>query len=194
MRREDLTGIFVSIRPNLERAVRGIVPPREIEDIVQETYVRACQAEHRHEIKAPRSFLYKTARNLALDYVKRAETRLTVSGEDAETAADGNYHRLDDETFNQISADEEFSHFCDAVRHLPTQCRRAFVLKKVYGYSQREIAQELEISESTVEKHIANGVKRCTFFMMQRMAEASGPVHRHRSKLRWASANKDDAS
>ena len=94
MRREDLTRIFVSIRPTLERAVRGIVPPKEIEDIVQETYVRACQAEHRHEIKAPRSFLYKTARNLALDHVKRAETRLTVSGEDTGTAAVGEYHRL----------------------------------------------------------------------------------------------------
>ena len=79
MPKGNLTGVFVSLRPNLERAVRGIVPPREVEDIVQETYVRACQAEHRQEIKAPRSFLYKTARNLALDYVKRAETRLTVS-------------------------------------------------------------------------------------------------------------------
>ena len=186
--------MFVSLRPNLERAVRGIVPPREVEDIVQETYVRACQAEHRREIKAPRSFLYKTARNLALDYVKRAETRLTVSGEDPGAAAQAEDHRLDDETFDRVTADEEFSNFCDAVRHLPIKCRRVFVLKKVYGYTQREIARELKLSESTVEKHIANGMKRCTFFMMQRTAKASRRRNMRRPNSGWGSVNKEDRS
>jgi len=193
MRKGNLSGIFVALRPNLERAVRGIVPPKEVEDIVQETYVRACQAEHSQEIKAPRSFLYRTARNLALDYVKRAETRLTVSGENHGTAL-GEYHRPENETFDQVSADEEFSLFCDAVRHLPIKCRRVFVLKKVYGYSQREIAQELELSESTVEKHIANGMKRCTFFMMQRTAKGIRRENMRKPNSRWGSVNKVDRS
>ena len=170
------------------------MPPREVEDIVQETYVRACQAEHRQEIRAPRSFLYKTARNLALDYVKRAETRLTVCSEDPGTAALTDHHRLDDETFDKVTADEEFSDFCDAVRHLPIQCRRAFVLKKVYGYTQREIARELKLSESTVEKHIANGMKRCTLFMMKRRAKALGRGNMRRRNSAWGSVNKVDRS
>ena len=161
------------MRARLARAVTGIVPPMEIEDIVQETYVRACQAENRQEIRAPRSFLYKTARNLALDHMKKAETRLTVSGSDSQEIGFWEGQRLADETLERVSADEEFSQFCDAVRHLPTQCRRAFVLKKVYGYSQREIAQELGLSESTVEKHIAQGIKRCTYFLMQRNKEVA---------------------
>ncbi len=161
------------MRARLARAVTGIVPPMEIEDIVQETYVRACQAGKKQEIRAPRSFLYKTARNLALDHMKKAETRLTVSGSDNQEIGFWEGQRLADETLEQVSADEEFSQFCDAVRHLPTQCRRAFVLKKVYGYSQREIAQELSLSESTVEKHIAQGIKRCTYFLMQRNKEVS---------------------
>ena len=194
MRKGNLTGVFVSLRPNLERAVRGIVPPREVEDIVQETYVRACQAEHRQEIRAPRSFLYKTARNLALDYAKRAETRLTVCSEDPGTAALADHHRLEDETFDQVTADEEFSDFCDAVRHLPIQCRRAFVLKKVYGYTQREIARELKLSESTVEKHIANGMKRCTLFMMKRRAKAFGRGNMRRRNSAWGRVNKVDRS
>lgn len=162
------------MRASLARAVMGIVPPKEIEDIVQETYVRACQAGDKHEIRAPRSFLYRTARNLALDHVKKAETRLTVSGDDNQETGFWEGQRLTDETFEQVSADEEFSQFCDAVRHLPIQSRRAFVLKKVYGYSQREIAQEMGLSENTVEKHIAQGIKRCTYFMMQRSKGAHG--------------------
>jgi DNA-binding CsgD family transcriptional regulator len=39
------------------------------------------------------------------------------------------------------------------------------VLKKVYGYSQKEIALSLSISENTVEKHIATGIKRCSHYM-----------------------------
>jgi RNA polymerase sigma-70 factor (ECF subfamily) len=74
---------------------------------------------------------------------------------------------LADSTLDQVCSEEEFSRFCDAVRYLPVQCRRAFVLKKVYGYSQREIAKVMQISERTVEKHISSGIKRCMYFMEQ---------------------------
>ena len=162
---DNIHSIYLSIRGSLARAVMGIVPPKEIEDIVQETYVRICQIENKDQIIAPRSFLFKTARNLALDYVKRAETRLAISVEDTADGEFGQAERRADETFEDVASNEEFASFCDAVRHLPKQCRRAFVLKKVYGYSQREIAEEMGISESTVEKHVALGIKRCTHFL-----------------------------
>ena len=157
---------YVSLRGSLARAVIGIVLPKEIEDIVQETYVRACQIEKKREINAPRAFLLKTARNLALDHVKRAESCLVFSVEETGESGFGETERSGDETFDRVASNEEFSHFCEAVRQLPMQCRRAFVLKKVYGFSQREIAREMNLSESTVEKHIAQGIKRCTYFMM----------------------------
>jgi RNA polymerase sigma factor (sigma-70 family) len=163
----DIAGIFMSIRASLARAVTGMVPPKDVEDIVQETYVRVCQAERKDTIKEPRSFLFRTARNLALDHIKRAETRLVSSVEEDPELGFAEAQNGEDSTLDIVSSHEEFSTFCDAVRHLPIQCRRAFVLKKVYGYSQREIARELALSESTVEKHIAQGIKRCTFFMMQ---------------------------
>ena len=167
MSEDSLTNTYISLRSGLMQVVRGMVPPKEIEDIVQETYVKACQAEKAREIRAPRAFLYKTARNLALDYLKKSETRLAISENDdqiLELLQDETSH---DETLNKVCSDEEFSQFCNAVRHLPIECRRTFVLKKVYGYSQKEIAQELNISKSTVEKHVAQGVKRCAYFMMQ---------------------------
>lgn len=165
---DSINEIYMSLRGSLARAVMGIVPPKEIEDIVQETYVRVCQIERKEKIREPRSFLFKTARNLALDHVKRAESRLAVSVEETGETGFGEAQRSNDETYCQVASNEEFSHFCEAVRQLPVQCRRAFVLKKVYGCSQREIAKEMNLSESTVEKHIAQGIKRCTYFMMQR--------------------------
>lgn len=167
MSKEDLTSTYISIRSALVRIVSGIAPPREIEDIVQETYVRACQAEKVRVIRTPRAFLYKTARNLAFDYVKKAETRLSVSDSSEDVVLQRDGQARADEAFDQICSDERFSQFCDAVRNLPIECRRTFVLKKVYGYSQKEIARVLGLSESTVEKHVAQGMKRCRYFMMQ---------------------------
>jgi len=152
----------------LSRAVSRIVPPREVEDIVQETYVRVCQVENKQDILHPKSFMLRTARNLALDYSKRAETRLSVSYEDefdTESDIPSPNNDQEDVIYHEAASAQEFSHFCQAVRQLPTQCRKVFVLKKVYGYSQREIADDLSISQSTVEKHIANGVRRCSAYM-----------------------------
>lgn len=161
-----LHNIFLASRDSLTRVVSRLVPPKEIEDIVQETYVRICQLERQQHIEQPRSFMMKTARNLALDHLKRAETRLTDSADVEADFAD--WTSLEqDATYNAAANGEEFAHFCEAIRLLPVQCRKVFVLKKVYGYSQKEIAVQLQLSESTVEKHVATGVKRCTRYMLE---------------------------
>ncbi|WP_341936650.1 RNA polymerase sigma factor [Marinimicrobium sp. C2-29] len=164
--KDNLENAYLSIRKGLMRAVSRLVPPKEIEDIVQETYVRICAVKNTEQIRNPHSFLYRTARNLALDHLKRAETRVGVSMEDEGVNPDWATEDQD-QVYEQASAEREFEHFCEAVRHLPLQCRRAFVLKKVYGYSQREIALDLGISENTVEKHIARGMNRCRQYMKQ---------------------------
>lgn len=151
---------FLSLRSRLARLVRDIVPPKEVEDIVQETYVRVCQVENRAAIREPRSFLFRTAQNLAFDHLKRAESRLTVGG-DALDELPGNA----DSTYESAATDEEFVLFCEAVRDLPKQCRRAFVLKKVYGYSLKEIAAEMGVGQATVESHIVAGTKRCVQYL-----------------------------
>ncbi len=165
--KETIQSIYIGLRTSLARAVMGIVPPREVEDIVQETYVRVCQVKHPEDIRQPRSYLFRTARNLALDYLKRSETKYTegMDEQDIDTLID--VRSGDDSTFEQVASNEEFALFCEAVRHLPVKCRRVFVLKKVYGYTQIEIARKLDISIGTVEKHIGQGIKRCTYFMQQ---------------------------
>lgn len=162
---EPISNIFIALRTTLARAVSRIVPPKEIEDIVQETYVRVCQVERQEDIRHPRSFMLKTARNLALDHIKRAETRLTISIDDEPDWELYEPSTRADDTYDRVAANQEFGFFCEAVRQLPVQCRKAFVLKKVYGYTQKEIALSLDISENTVEKHIAAGIKRCSYYM-----------------------------
>ncbi len=165
--------IYLASRQGISRVVSRIVPPHEIEDIVQETYVRICQIENKEHISSPKSFMFKTAKNLALDYQKQANVRLVDGVNDIQALELMFDEQYKDEMFERAQSNSEFAHFCEAVRQLPIQCRKVFILKKVYGYSQREIAEQLQISESTVEKHISTGMKKCTLSMRSVQAEST---------------------
>ena len=170
---------FLALRGQLARLVMSIVPPKEVEDIVQETYVRVCQVENRDQIRDPRAYLFRTARNLALDHVKRSDSRLTVSADlDALPEEALLSPPESDPTHAQVASDEEFALFCEAVRSLPRQCRRAFVLKKVYGYTLKEIMAEMDLGRPTVETHIVNGTKRCVQYLRERQVDRVLPAGR----------------
>lgn len=168
-------GIFLALRGRLARLVMGIVPPKEVEDIVQETFVRICQVKNKDAVRAPQSFMFRTARNLAIDHAKRAESRLTAATNviDDMPSADFMQSSMTDSTYAQVVSDEEFVLFCEAVRELPKQCRRAFVLKKVYGYTLKEIMTEMDIGQPTVETHIVNGTKKCVQYLRDRQKQSS---------------------
>ena len=174
--RDRLIDTYIALREQIANLVTRIVPPKEVEDIVQETYVRICRVDPREAVREPRSYVLRTARNLALDHVKRSESRLTAGTDmDGLAAGDGGLPADADPTQARVASDEEFALFCEAVRSLPRQCRRAFVLKKVYGYSLKEIMAEMDLGQSTVETHIVNGTKRCVQYLRDR--EASRPLH-----------------
>jgi len=157
--------LFLVSRESIKRVVARIVPPHDIEDIVQETYVRLCQVKNESTIHSPKSFMFTTARNLAFDYQKQANVRLVDKVEDWQQFEQLLNVDAKDEIYQKVELEHEFSHLCEAIRLLPTQTRKVFVLKKVYGYSQKEIAKQLSLSESTIEKHISTGTKRCIQFM-----------------------------
>ena len=52
---------------------------------------------------------------------------------------------------------DELNNLAGAIAAMPAQMRQVFTLRRVQGLSQREVAQEMGISESTVEKHMSRG-------------------------------------
>ncbi|MDP5029351.1 MAG: sigma-70 family RNA polymerase sigma factor [Paraglaciecola sp.] len=157
----NMTDVFLGIRKLVIKTISSIVPPDDIEDIVQETYVKLCLVKSEVNIEYPRSFMLKMAKNLALDHRNKASNRLNESIEELELEDIASLKQEGDPTFEGFATDQEFSRFCEVVRQLPVKCRKVFVLKKVYGYTQKEIAKSLNLSENTVENHIANGLIKC---------------------------------
>lgn len=157
-----LLDVFIDYSPTLKRMLRRIVPTTDIEDIVQETFIRAHEAEVNKRIDHPKAYIYKTARNLALNFIAKKEN---TSSSKLEDFNDPDVYLEDLAKVSNIESREKFRLFCAAVRELPPQCRRAFILKRVFGFSLKEIAIKLDISESTAEKHIAKGVLRCADYL-----------------------------
>lgn len=161
---DGISAAFAEIRPALLRFVARIVGPDSIEDVVQETYIRSYEASRQQTIRHPRSFMYRAAKNIALNHISKADNKLTTNVADfAESDVYTETEIIESEL--EVESRERFFVFCQAVEKIPLQCRRVFILKRVYGLSQREIAERLGISESTVEKQVAKGLLMCAAFM-----------------------------
>lgn len=136
--------------------------PHDIEDISQEAFMRAFKAERNTEIRNPRAFLFRTAKNIALNELTRKSNILTDYIEENCSLDVLSKEKAVDEQYDDR---QKFKVFCQAVSTLPAQCQRVFVMRKVYGFSHKEISKALGISTSTVEKHVATGLLRSREYM-----------------------------
>lgn len=134
----------------------------DVDDIVQESLLRVLKAKEVSEIKSPKAFFFATARNLALDVVRRSkivqfdsltENELSDVLDDAESVPE------------TIARNQELETLTKAIQSLPSKCRRIFTLRKVYCMSQPDIAEKLGISVNTVATQLKIGVRKCSAFM-----------------------------
>ena len=132
------------------------------DDLVQETFSRVLQARATAPIASAKAFLFTTARNLALDQVRRQK----IMGSEAltETAADFVFDDVPGVS-EIVGRRQELELLTQAIQSLPERCRQVLTLRKIYGLSQKEIAAQLGISEHTVEAQVGNGMRRCAEFL-----------------------------
>ena len=141
---------------------RLLSSPHDVEDVVQETFIRAHLAERNSQIKQPKSYLFKIARNVALNQLRQKMRRPTDYIEDHDP---GITMQQDSTLEDEVMAQEKFEILCAAVATLPPQCRKIYLMRKVYGMTYKDIAAALTLSVKTVEMHIQKGYSRCDDYM-----------------------------
>lgn len=145
----------------------------DVDDLTQETVVRALEAEQHTEIREPKKFLVGIAKNVARSEIRRrAKTVLGTLEEVTPTA----YISEEPSVESVVDSRRRMEVFTAGVSQLPPQCQKVFILKYIYGASHKEISAKLDIAISTVEKHVALGLKRCRQYMMDVQNGTSGAM------------------
>ena len=183
------SALFTAFRENetiLRRFLRRFTSnAHDIEDICQETILRALEAEKARIIETPRAFLFGITKNIIRKKLDK-ESRGIIDFIEDFTPEE--YLCNEPCLEEQIESQERMVKFMEAVTTLPAQCQRVFVLKKVYGYSHKEIAKAMGLSISTVEKHVASGLIRSSEYMLKDAKPGAGNnvVDTKRHTKRWA--------
>ncbi|HAB01666.1 MAG TPA: RNA polymerase subunit sigma-24 [Pseudomonas sp.] len=153
MSQSRFNAVFVTQRLSLLRTLQRMVSnPSTAEDLLQETYLRVSRALRERPVEHLEPFVFQTARNLALDHLRsrRAQARMLVDDVPEEvlhnvaaplgTSEDAAYA---EQLLKQLSV---------SLNQLTERQRRIFMLSRVHGASYQEIAEQLKVSPSTVQK------------------------------------------
>ena len=130
------------------------VPADEAEDILQDLFVK-LEGLKPGPIAEPRAYLHRMAENLLYDRRRTAGWR--SSREEAWVAAQlGGTREADARPSAErtLIAREELAHVSAALSGLPDKTLTIFRLYRLDGLRQREIAEHLGVSVSSVEKHL----------------------------------------
>jgi RNA polymerase sigma factor (sigma-70 family) len=149
----------------------------DIEDIAQEAFLRAYAVERQRSIEQPKSFLFRIAKHVALSQLTRKARQMTGYIEDSDESA---VIQVEHSAEDEVSARQILGLHCEAVTELSPQCRHVYLLRKVHGLSHKEIANQLGIAVSTVEKHLIKAVEQCDRYIRER---ADARVTRTPSKV-----------
>lgn len=150
--------LYESYARELGAFVRQRVGGEETADVVHDTYLRVLQYADQGALENPRAYLYRVAANVASD----RGAALTAHHGRIEEA-------LDLDSLNSpapgpdavVAARERLQRCIEALDDLPAVYRHVFLLHRVDGLPQGEIARTLDIPKRTVERYIAKALEHC---------------------------------
>ncbi len=140
----------------------------DIADLRQDVYLRVYEAARKQIPEAAKPFVLTTARNLLVDRVRRERVIPIETVADLEALGVASADVGADRT---IIARDALAKLQAALDKLPPQCRQAILLRKVDGLSRGEIAERMGVTERTVNRHIAEGMRSLADLLYSEAAE-----------------------
>ena len=148
------------------RMVHGIllarVPPREVDDLVQEVFLLALRQLHGlREVSRFGAWLGTITRNRANDYFRK-----TIPDEKVTEPVDQNH--AESRTTNS-AADQEAAMILGVVRGLPEAYREPLILRLVEGMTGPEIAARTGLTHGSVRVNLYRGLQ----MLREKLAESA---------------------
>ncbi|TVZ26917.1 RNA polymerase sigma-70 factor (ECF subfamily) [Gillisia sp. Hel_I_86] len=127
----------------------------EAADVVQEAFLSLWENRSLLDTeRSPKNYLYKIAYNCYMDrYSKRKKEECFFKELKKEA--------LEEHIFNDPQLlERRLERLTVIINNLPPRCKEILKLNKIQGYTQKTIAEDLDISVKTVEAHIRKAYKK----------------------------------
>jgi RNA polymerase sigma-70 factor (ECF subfamily) len=160
---EEFAGVFNDLYPEVRRFLESLLGSRSsAQDVAQESFLRLYRKGSDVAAGEARFWVFRVARNLALNELGRAQTRKRLTNNVVEmqrpkiTNPEKEYEQTERERI-----------ILGLLRGLPEQQRSALLLREQQEMSYREIARVLNVSEAKVKVDI----HRARLFLRDRWKE-----------------------
>lgn len=130
---------------------RRLSSPDEAEDLAHEVIIRLLRRQEQSSISALRPYVFEVARTVLIDRLRRNRSRCVTDHEPLTEAIPDAAHF---ECERALMAREDVESVRNSLSELPDRTRSIFILRRVEGMKHQEIAGNLGVSLSTVEKHV----------------------------------------
>lgn len=151
----------------------------DVIDIRQDVYAQALGAARRGLPQHTRAYLFVIARNSLINRAKRAK----IVSFDVVADLEGIGFDPDlSETERALEARDELRRAMAGLDALPPRCREVIRLRKVEGYSTREVAEQLGVGIDTVEKQTTIGMRALVDFMLGGSGKIKRPLFARKTR------------
>jgi RNA polymerase sigma-70 factor (ECF subfamily) len=149
------------LKAMVQRIARFTRSSDDAEEFLQSAFIRLIEYRSRHAVENETAFLVRTAMNIAVDESRRRRVRAEPDVPMELLIEISDEQPLQDEV---IVAQERLKVVQAALERLSPRTREIYLMHRVDGMKYREIAAELGITMSAVEKHIA----KASMFLTER--------------------------
>lgn len=154
----DAESLIEQHRQELARFLSRRVSCQETaNDLLQDLFLRLVNVKSTEPIHNPRAFLYRVAANLATDHLRRQQAD-PFGWADQEAMAVATVSASPEQHFLNM---QELDLCEQTLRQLSPLCLKIFMMSRFDGLTHQQIADELGISASWVEKNIIKALKQC---------------------------------
>ncbi|KDO01919.2 RNA polymerase sigma factor [Pseudomonas donghuensis] len=156
MAESDLKRLFLKHARTLQGVLtRKVRDPQLAADLVQESFLRLAEQQGHERIDNTPAYLYRTAHNLMIDHVRQQQRRKTdsVPHEALETIVEDR-PGLDE----HAATEQHMRRLRRALADLPPRTQDVFRLNRLEGMTHAEVARAMDISDSSVQKHLAKAL------------------------------------